>query len=614
LTLALIALFGQIHNYTEEEVAVAVHCAEIAHELSESQNDYGAFNLHLSITILRAHAIIQHHRKGHSGALADAWNAIMHAENGNREVTVTVNRNQRLMFINTDRTRSRVPIDQIQFEQFGATGRADQVVQFFEDVEQSFQFVPRPVAPVGADALLNNDQYARVMAAMHNALQHALNGNPKGKMKKAVKEVIVMTKNKKARHKKQGNVKGRGDYTLGTGFANVGGVLGNGLDMVWKKFIGRGPYTVKKNSLASGNVAASFGDDDQVYCHRERFDIVIGSSGYTQTVYVVCSTNAKLFPMMAQLAINFEEIEFLGLIVAYNTTSGSVTTSQALGEVGISANYDPEDQGFTNMTSLLSSQHAISTVPSQNMLYAVECARNRTVLNELYSPFDANLYPLGASIQAPSTFRAPGAVGNRFTTMCNIVVAVQGCPTTNQIGELWITTHIRLRKPRAIIALNPAMIPLIGATLTNSSGSSGTLANPFSFDANTIIRAGTNIPITYLLQTSTTSGTLNWPPCFPGQWVLTYVVNFGTTVTLPTVTIGVSGGVSALSGLVGVDGSTLTATTQFPAAGASTSTMTMSFCFFTTSAVGSLRVFATTLGTQNVIWSMTIAPCNAAFA
>ncbi len=439
---------------------------------------------------------------------------------------------------------------------------------------------------------------------VRNALQHAANGNPK-KLKEAV--VAVVTANRKKKGKKKsgaaraagGQMRGRGAYTWAEGGANIGGVLGAGLDSVWKSITGRGSYKIKQNALMEntpqGPVPKFDASDGFVYSHSERFAAVFGTTAFTQFIYPLNFTNAQLMPFLVQLAMAFEEAEVMGFLVYFKSTSGSVTTSQGLGAVYFGANYDPRDQGFANSTAMMASEFSTETVPDKDCIFFIECARDRNVLVRLYSPFDANEYGTPTVISTINSFTTSNPVNDRFTTHCNIVIATQGNPTTNQLGELFVSAKIRFAKPRlancqtlSISATQSYanMVPTVGFASNTTSTSSASNTSLFVIDGSVTVRTGSTLPIFW----TGGNNVFNHPAGYPGVWRVIIDIKATTGIVWAGWSVSFAGGLTACTNMASAGNTSMQAGFQVPANG-DTSQYTTYIVMYYASSVGGTATF-----------------------
>lgn len=253
----------------------------------------------------------------------------------------------------------------------------------------------------------------------------------------------------------------RPDYTTGimsgigkSVFGPLGGVAGSALDAAIdsgiKYFTGKGAYSVKKNSLLDEQVRGrplSVVNRDRSGGFLVRRSEYIGdiiSSG-TAGAFKLQSFDVNpglenTFQWLSQIACNFEEYEMQGIYFEYRSMSADALNSvnTALGSVIMSASYNAANPNFTSKQAMENYENGCSCKPSSSMRFFIECARNRSVLSDLY--VRSGVVPSGQD--------------QRFFDLANFQIATQGMQGTNvNLGELWVSYQVSLRKPKLFAAL-----------------------------------------------------------------------------------------------------------------------------------------------------------------
>lgn len=245
-------------------------------------------------------------------------------------------------------------------------------------------------------------------------------------------------------------LRGRGDYTTPLGAAGhafgswAGGKLGGMAgDFVGGMLTGVGDYTIKKNVLMSGTLPTMVNDSSGggvVIRYQEYLTDIITSSVAGQfkiDSFLLNPGQAKTFPWLSQLAANFEEYEFEGVVFGFKSMSADALNSvnTALGTVMMCTQYDVNDPAFQTKAEMLNYEFSQAVKPSESTLHMIECARSQTVLSELY------VLPDGQSV--------PATADPRFYHLGRFSIATQGMQGTSvNIGELHVTYQIRLLKPK----------------------------------------------------------------------------------------------------------------------------------------------------------------------
>lgn len=250
-------------------------------------------------------------------------------------------------------------------------------------------------------------------------------------------------------------LRGRGSYyddrkMLQKGFApdfgtRLGSLLGEGVQSLGE-VLGFGDYAIKSNSIApliAGNgppSIANFGKGEAtVMRHREyigdlRTGPLAGSStAYTVEKFAINPGNSSLFPILANIAENFQFFEMYGMIVELKSESSTYAADMAMGAMFVATDYNTLSPPPYDKQSLLNMEFSTSTKPSQSQIHLVECARNQTVQEHLYVANDED-YNGGDA---------------HFYNLGNLYVGSYGCPKEDtKIAEIWVSYEIALFRPK----------------------------------------------------------------------------------------------------------------------------------------------------------------------
>lgn len=251
---------------------------------------------------------------------------------------------------------------------------------------------------------------------------------------------------------------GRGKYTVNTG--RKGGNTGqvsqsqdsepNYLSMipgpigVLSKLFGSGQYRVQRNSLLEGQQTPKFvlHEDGVEICHREYFYTSNSSLSFAAQSFSIRPNNSAMFPWLATIADSFEQWEPLGLIIEYRPTSGTnfnQASSNSLGVEMLATQYDVTAPPFTSRRELDAYQYSSSCVPFETMIHPIECKSLNNPTNTYYILKDAQGRAANTSF----------ANAIQLYDMGKLYSAVEGMPQAGiPQGELWVSYHIRLKKPR----------------------------------------------------------------------------------------------------------------------------------------------------------------------
>jgi len=147
----------------------------------------------------------------------------------------------------------------------------------------------------------------------------------------------------------------------------------------------------------------------------------------------------------------------------------------------------------------------VSCKPSENMMLGMECARGE-------SPLDT-LYVCGPSV--------PEGADARFCIPAELTVATSGIPVASaEVGQLWVSYHLRFKKPTEMgnLGTTTASVPLAGNTVLGNPG----------------VAAGTGLTI---LAAETATGTLEINTLDTTGLALAVTANAAGHVTLPALSI-----------------------------------------------------------------------------
>jgi len=254
------------------------------------------------------------------------------------------------------------------------------------------------------------------------------------------------------------NVRGRGRYSIPKNFFNapklgsmIGGMIGNSIapgiggalggelgsagGKLFKSITGFGDYTVRDNSLVyPDRVVPSFGEDSIRVKKREYIADINGTTAFTNNTFPVNPGLSEVFPWLSQIANNYEQYRWNGLIFQFVSTSSDAiasTTDLGLGQVILASDYNSADAAFVNAPQMLGTMFSNSGKPSENIMHAIECAPT-DVANKLYYVRSGDV-PSGTDI--------------RLYDMLSFQLATQKMPANyDGMGQLWVSYDVTLCK------------------------------------------------------------------------------------------------------------------------------------------------------------------------
>lgn len=169
--------------------------------------------------------------------------------------------------------------------------------------------------------------------------------------------------------------------------------------------------------------------------HREYIQDVVspGSAFNISQKLRINPGNSKVFPWLSQIAQNFTQYKLQGCVFHFKSSSGALSTSQALGEIIMAINYNSTDAEFTTKQQMLNEIMATSKVPSEDALCPVECDPKQTTMEQMYISSD----------------QLPSGQDPRFYDIGDFYIATQGQPSGPVVlGELWVSYQVELFKPQ----------------------------------------------------------------------------------------------------------------------------------------------------------------------
>lgn len=245
-----------------------------------------------------------------------------------------------------------------------------------------------------------------------------------------------------------------------------GAKMGKSIAARMSKLMGQGDYTTNEGELSTNSLFAGKQDRGSASFetqgggvrikHREFVqDIFQGptTSTFTNASFIVNPGLAFVFPYLAQIASNFEQYKFHGLVFEFISSVSPYQTS-GLGTYVMAMQYNASAPAFTSKPAMENSDYALSARLDHNGMYGVECAPQSQAQEYYY-------------------VRAPGVTTPANLTDLGVMqVAVVTPITANAtLGELWVTYDCELIRPRiALERYGYAHITTTGATSASPLG------------------------------------------------------------------------------------------------------------------------------------------------
>lgn len=312
---------------------------------------------------------------------------------------------------------------------------------------------------------------------------------------------------------------------LGQAGSGIGGILGRAAGGLFHRITGMGDYKVESNSLVSAvDSLPGFMStrSDTVIAHREYLTDIVTSATpglFKIQTYPIQAALAATFPWFSTVAGQFEAWELLGCIFEFKSNSydALASTNTASGTVIMTTQYNVLAPTFTNKQQMEQYQYTCSGKPSRDIVHPVECKRTQNILGLLNTR--AGALPSGADLQLYD-----------HANFNIATVGMQGASTN--IGELWVSFHVRLVRPRQGVLTD------VGDhyVLNNVVGDGGYFGVP---ELSSSSDFGTSLP---------DGKTIRLPPTYAGNFAVIYqLVSTDTKTASPELTMTSSSEIKALN-------------------------------------------------------------------
>jgi len=302
---------------------------------------------------------------------------------------------------------------------------------------------------------------------------------------------------------------------------------------------GRGIYAannlVMDDGAKASNIVPQFMPTDLhtiKYSNREYVRDIFAPA--TNTVFELQSweLNPGLptsFPWLSQLAINFEEYELVQLAYTFKSTiSDFAASSGQVGQVLMCTQYNPDSGPFATKDEMMLYEGGMSCKTTESMIHGIECDPKK-IAGSAQKYVRAGSIPPQEDLKNYDLGRTSLAVVNAPTTYAN-----------QQIGELWVSYTVILRKPkiasgnaynvrRDVFISPPTLLTATGKITSESSllsGSRNSLGSQIQLAA--IASSGTNtVPL------PSGNGTDDLTKASPEQYSGSTGINEQFRITIP---------------------------------------------------------------------------------
>lgn len=220
----------------------------------------------------------------------------------------------------------------------------------------------------------------------------------------------------------------------------IGSFLGGKLGHLIETITGFGDYTIEQNSIMKGGltppqIVNTTEKGGFIIRHREYIQDIVSTTDFTINKFPLNPGQRKSFPWLSQIAANFDQYRWRGVLFEFKSTSSdavlSSATSSALGSVSMATDYDVADADYQSKREMLNSLFANSNKPSCTFIHPIECK--------------SSLTPMRLQYVRPGGF--PANTDPRMYDLGNTFIATEGMQAAGGVvGELWVTYEVEFYK------------------------------------------------------------------------------------------------------------------------------------------------------------------------
>jgi len=222
----------------------------------------------------------------------------------------------------------------------------------------------------------------------------------------------------------------------------AGGMAGSALSA---RITGSGSYTQTNSLFNKGMDVPQFatapGDETGALhiTHTEYVQDILGTTAFTNQAFPINPGDPGVFPWLSQLAANYDEFEFSGLMFHYKSVSGDLSTASVqLGTIIMATNYNAGAPLFSSKQTMMEYSGASRVKVSDDLTCGVECDKNKGAGGGIMYVAVSGTVPDGQDVKTyfPGVFQ----------------IATNQCASTVQVGELWVSYKVCLRKPKLTVS------------------------------------------------------------------------------------------------------------------------------------------------------------------
>lgn len=185
-------------------------------------------------------------------------------------------------------------------------------------------------------------------------------------------------------------------------------------------------------------VVRNASDRSVIISHREYIGDVVTSAtpgAFNLMNFMVNPGNDVVFPWLSRVAACFQEYTLNGCLFQFKSMSADAlnSTNTALGQVICATNYNVSQGNYQSKFEMENTEFGSSCKPSESFMHPIECDRRMNVMGNMYIAA-GGVVPPGSDPQ--------------FYNHCNFQIATNGFQGASvNVGELWVTYEVILRKP-----------------------------------------------------------------------------------------------------------------------------------------------------------------------
>jgi hypothetical protein len=266
-----------------------------------------------------------------------------------------------------------------------------------------------------------------------------------------------------------GGLFGKTGKNIGRG---IGGLIHNGV----KLFTGRGDYHAMNQMYqrmydmdGAGKTLRGLlpmftnGKDYTEIVREEPVAIVTATQGYTALAFKLNPGDPLTFPVGSREYTTYEQYEIVEAIWLFRSleANSSSAVNAVMGEVILATDYDPAHSAPTSAMQALAMEGAASNRGSKSVIHYIECDPQK-------NPASARKYIRNGSTASGSYSAAEIREDDLGTTY---VITNGFASNGGVVGELWLSTKIRLYKPIAYSMLTgPGFCAFFMYGYTTASG------------------------------------------------------------------------------------------------------------------------------------------------